>query len=690
MKKNQGSALIAVLVAMALVIITAASLISVTQSEFIMAKSSNDYNGAYYIAEAGIERSLSIIRNDYINYYNNNVNVTSGKVEDIKAALDSFGNPYLSGFTSNSTLFSYQNSIDRDFFTSQNNMPSYYTINSLAYNSSTIQKNSDDSFTYIVPVTIVSTGRIGNNMKQITASFNLLFTDGMITGTGNGNAYPDLDLFFNNAITAINTESTAESCDFSGSAQVTGNMLININNDVNFSGSGSSFNGNVVISANNLDMPGDTTISGNNILIKLKGDLTLDGSGNIKSNNGNNVIIANNMYIPGATKISGINNIINLTGNLTFDGSGSITGNTAISANNITFTGSPSINGDNIKFDIAYLFRMDGGNIIGKTAINSSSIAMGTAKGYATLGGIYSYLNASSTNINKNQTSISSGTIYSNQPIPFTYKKLTDFKDTLWVPPNVSTDAGSYEIKPVQNKIEDYDDIDIYSFSGNKTINWSFRQSSENVKVVIVRGDLTIDQCPFQGNVFFYSTGTITVNSSIPHGVVRGKKVIKNSTVGSLTGIDSAKIAAINNYLDAYENNNADVNGVDYFYLTPNSNGKIVLDYAYFTFLNSSNYKVFVLNGEMITQNNFTLNGVNVFYSNNNIDYEGSMTGIIIGKSVDISGSGSVTLPSGFDANKMNSIKAYITSVTETTTGNEQNTLLKDLKTSFNATGWQY
>lgn len=212
MKNNRGSALVVVLIITAFVIIAATSLISVTQSEFVMSKSSNDSNAAYYIAEAGIERALNIISiTKPISAVLNSANNPTSTIIDslVSQYFDKNNNDNSKNYMYPS-LNTYASNDRTRFQTTYTGISCYYDV---SFDISTPSDYNSATNDYRKTIYITSVGHYGNSTKTIKSQYTIggVLASSSQSGGSNYVNYDDLDNFYKeNVLNVIDKNSNTK------------------------------------------------------------------------------------------------------------------------------------------------------------------------------------------------------------------------------------------------------------------------------------------------------------------------------------------------------------------------------------------------------------------------------------------------------------------------------------------------
>lgn len=180
---NKGYAIIMVLAAMTYIMMLTIPLIGIICSGVAMSKSSNNTEAAYYVAEAGIERSISIMKKDFISNLGDLRFSNTDEYDDIKYNLDSQTANYFYGFTS-SKLKPYnryggddgtgnKNGMDTVAFSRLSGVPSYYSISNLSVETTDLVLDHDGTYRYNIPFLLSSVGFLGDASQEIAARLNM-------------------------------------------------------------------------------------------------------------------------------------------------------------------------------------------------------------------------------------------------------------------------------------------------------------------------------------------------------------------------------------------------------------------------------------------------------------------------------------------------------------------------------------
>lgn len=229
MINNRGSALIIVLIIMSFVMVFATSTVSVTHSEEITSKSSNDSNTAFYIAEAGVERAINILNNEddlqaYIDSSLSGLNsdaandfvksrivgaISSYLSSRFPSSLPDSSNPkntikfkyqhYVTGSSGNETT----NGLDTQKFSTLHNSPSYYKLTVVP--AASPSPNYDGNL-FTENISITSTGYYSKASRTITAVYRVEYTKNSTAVTSTPTApTPDVNLekFFSSSLSLV-------------------------------------------------------------------------------------------------------------------------------------------------------------------------------------------------------------------------------------------------------------------------------------------------------------------------------------------------------------------------------------------------------------------------------------------------------------------------------------------------------
>lgn len=268
-RNNKGSALIIVLLIMTFVTVLAASVINITRSEDTMSKMYNDKNSAYYVAEAGVEKSVSILKSALNNHVNSssfqNSIINSGvNSSNIKSKIQS----YLSGYYA--TL--RDNTGDGvSLLNSAGSTKRYFDVNASSP-ATAVTETGTGKFNCIINIPITSKGYDGSIMSTIETEQAVEFTIDISDQTGGGSTgddYPDAGIFLQNMINVIDDPTNTSDVIFNGTYHnIGGNILVSTNNSVRFTGS-FSLNGNTAIrSGKDIIFSGSTVIQdGRNLIL---------------------------------------------------------------------------------------------------------------------------------------------------------------------------------------------------------------------------------------------------------------------------------------------------------------------------------------------------------------------------------------------------------------------------------------
>lgn len=278
LKNNRGSALIIALIIMSFISVLAASLVGVTQSEELMSRSFDGSTSAYYVAEAGMERALSVIRNELNIEYINNA-IKAGKqiqdgldADDVKTVVDGAVRNYFSkSFKNSMKKFEDSPGWDGQVFSDRSNTSCYYEVSQTDMEYMELK----DGNKYEIEISLVSAGHYGNYMRTINAKYIL---SGKINTNEEG--YGELESYSKNAITVIgNGFNSFDGLDTSGSVLLYGSS-INSNGDVHVE------DGNLGVKADNVNFKRSISIDWNLLLdskhVEIGGPLNLY-SGNVYS-----------------------------------------------------------------------------------------------------------------------------------------------------------------------------------------------------------------------------------------------------------------------------------------------------------------------------------------------------------------------------------------------------------------------
>lgn len=177
-----------VLAITAYIMIIAVPVIGITASSAALSRSSGDMECAYYISEAGIERSADIIADDICSYMSTTdikgIMDLTGKIsiDDLKEVLDGFTASYFMSFR-NGRITGFQryaggngkdngNGTDTILFSSYMLFPSYYNISSILQGKTKLGFK-DGSYIYDIPFNICVLGNTKNACREIKAKYVL-------------------------------------------------------------------------------------------------------------------------------------------------------------------------------------------------------------------------------------------------------------------------------------------------------------------------------------------------------------------------------------------------------------------------------------------------------------------------------------------------------------------------------------
>lgn len=180
---RKGYAIIMVLAAMTYIMMLAIPIIGISCGSAAMSRSSNNLEAAYYVAEAGIERSISIIKKDFISGLGNLQLKNTDDYDDIKYNLDNYAVNYFYGFTaSNLKLYnqyrgddgaSPTNGRDTMAFSRLSGASSYYSISNPYMGITDLALQYDGTYRYKIPFLISSVGCVEDASQEIKAQLNM-------------------------------------------------------------------------------------------------------------------------------------------------------------------------------------------------------------------------------------------------------------------------------------------------------------------------------------------------------------------------------------------------------------------------------------------------------------------------------------------------------------------------------------
>jgi hypothetical protein len=306
MNYKRGSALIIVVFTMSIIFMLMITLLTVTQSHFMMSGYFKQSNSSCNIAEAGIERSVSIIKNDLQNivYRVRNSAITSLNISNLntldklneaqdniedKIAFE-FSKYFLySGtntFQQRISAYSGKNGSDGQYFTTQSNpLISFYTAK--AYMEDTDSDDPDKK-----NIIIECTGHYGNSVKSITTKYVVYYPTLIYTAPI---SCSNISGFLGNSITVLNKSSQ---CFSSCSIQANSHVLV-VSPEVEFKNSNITTNGKISIKGSKVSLYDNVAMQGNVVFdydkLKTGQMYTING---VKNTPVSDSIIENYSFIP--------------------------------------------------------------------------------------------------------------------------------------------------------------------------------------------------------------------------------------------------------------------------------------------------------------------------------------------------------------------------------------------------------
>jgi hypothetical protein len=178
---KEGSALIIVLSSMTLILMLALPIAGLSYTNTAISKSSVNLERAYYIAEAGIERSISNIKKEIIPYLkDSHLNYKDDYM--LKYALNDCIRYFLSNFPSSLKHYDRynhddglqpQDGVDTKAFSKLSGSPSYYEISDVDIESTDLIPNEECVYEYETLLEITSTGHFKNATEEIKALLDI-------------------------------------------------------------------------------------------------------------------------------------------------------------------------------------------------------------------------------------------------------------------------------------------------------------------------------------------------------------------------------------------------------------------------------------------------------------------------------------------------------------------------------------
>lgn len=212
---RKGSAIIIVVVSMTYLILLTVPLIIISCTDTKMSHSNGSLSTAYYIGEAGWNRSIDIIKDEINSYFKDlkvegNEKSSTPGIDYIKSVFDDHFTPYFShSFFSNLNIYNFfnmddgtgeNNGSDTSAFSSIIGSPSYYKISSVAVRQTTLSKDEAKSiYNFKIPVQLAIEGHSGLSSREVKSWVTIdIYLNSLLQKDGSTGSATDYDsIIFN-------------------------------------------------------------------------------------------------------------------------------------------------------------------------------------------------------------------------------------------------------------------------------------------------------------------------------------------------------------------------------------------------------------------------------------------------------------------------------------------------------------